>query len=158
MVTLEPMTEAEFQSFLEPLIVEYAQDHVADGQWTQEEALEKSRQEMDELLPEGVATPNHYLFSIVNKAQQKVGVLWFAMRESQGQPAAFVYDVRIDDAFRRQGYGSQAFREMENKVRALGWNKISLHVFGNNHPALEMYKQLGYEATNVLMAKIIDPG
>lgn len=157
MVTLQPMTEAEFQSFIEQLIVGYAQDHVTDGQWTEEEALEKAREETHELLPDGVATPNHYLFTIVNEAQQKVGVLWFAMRESQGKSAAFVYDVQIDEAFRRRGYASQTFREMENRVRALGWSRISLHVFGNNHAAIEMYKKLGYEATNVLMAKTLDP-
>ncbi len=65
-------------------------------------------------------------------------MLWFAMRERQGQRAAFVYEVRIDEAFRRHGYGLQAFHELENKVRALGGNRISLHVFGNNHAALEM--------------------
>lgn len=86
-----------------------------------------------------------------------MGVLWFAPRESQGQPAAFVYDVRIYEAFQCQGYASQAFREMEKQMRAFGWNKISLHVFGNNSPALEMYKQLGYEATNIIMAKTLDP-
>lgn len=151
------MTEAEFQGFIELLIVGYAQEHVADGQWTEEESIEKSRQETHDLLPDGVATPNHYLFTLVNEAQQKVGVLWFAMRESQGQPSAFVYDVRIDEAFQRQGYASQAFREMENRVRALGWNRISLHVFGNNHAARSMYEKLGYETTNVLMAKTLDP-
>ena len=157
MVILQPMTEAELQRFLEPAIIEYAQGHVEDGQWTEEEAIEKSRQEFQNLLPQGAATPNHYLFTLVNEAQQKAGMLWFARRESQGQPTAFVYDVRIDEAFRRQGYASQAFREMENKVRALGWKKISLHVFGNNDAALEMYKKLGYEMTNVLMAKTLDP-
>ncbi len=157
MVTLKPMTEAELQSFLEPAIVEYAQDHVAAGRWTEEEAVEQSRKEFYDLLPDGVATPNHYLFTLMNEAQQKVGVLWFAKRENQGHLAAFVYDVRIDEAFRRQGYASEAFREMENKVRALGWNKISLHVFGNNHAAQEMYKKLGYETTNVSMAKTLDP-
>lgn len=69
MVTLEPMTEAELQSLLEPLIAEHAQGHVLDGQWTPEEALEKSRQEVPGLLSQGVATPNHFLFTIANEAQ-----------------------------------------------------------------------------------------
>lgn len=156
MVILEPMTEAEFQSFLEPTIAGYAQDHVAAGRWAEEEALEKARQEFQALLPDGITTPNNHLFTLVNEAQQKVGVLWFAMQESQGQHAAFVYEVQIDEAFRRHGYGTQAFRELENKVRALGGNKISLHVFGKNHAALDMYTKLGYEATNIVMAKTLD--
>ena len=157
MITLEPMTEAELQNFLEPAIAEYAQGHIDDGQWTEEEALEKSRAEFHGLLPNGVATPHQYLFTLVNESQQRVGVLWFARREQQGQLSAWVYDVRIGEAFRRHGYGSQAFCAMEQKVRELGINKIGLHVFGNNHAAQEMYKKLGYETTNVLMAKTLDP-
>lgn len=156
MLTLKPMTEAELQSYLEPAITEYAYGHVTNGQWVQEEALEKARKEFQELLPEGVNTPNHYLFALVNESQQKVGILWFAMRENREQRTAFVYEVQIDEAFRRHGYGSEAFHDLENKVRALGGNRISLHVFGNNHAAQKMYKKLGYEMTNVLMAKTLD--
>jgi len=157
MVTLQPMTEVELQHFLEPAILEYAQRHVEAGQWTAVEAVEKSRKEFQDLLPQGVATPDHYLFTLVNEVQQQVGMLWFARRESQGQPLAFVYEVRIDEAFRRRGYASQAFRELETKVQELGWNRISLHVFGANHAAIELYKKLGYEMTNVLMAKTLAP-
>ena len=156
MVTLQPMTEAESQHFLEPAILEYARGHVEGGHWTEAEAVEKSRKELQDLLPQGVRTPNHYVFTLVNEAQQQVGMLWFARQESQGHPMAFVYEVRIDEAFRRQGGASQAFREMENTVRALGWNRISLHVFGKNYAALDMYKKLGYEMTNVLMARTLE--
>jgi RimJ/RimL family protein N-acetyltransferase len=156
MVTLRPMTEAELQHFLEPAIQEYAQDHVNAGRWTEDEAVEQSRKEFQDLLPQGMATPDHYLFTLVNEEQQSVGVLWFAKRESQGQPSAYVYEIRIDEAFRRRGYASQAFREMEHKVRELGWNRISLHVFGHNQAALQLYQKLGYETTNVLMAKKLD--
>ncbi|HEU5369826.1 MAG TPA: GNAT family N-acetyltransferase, partial [Ktedonobacterales bacterium] len=65
------------------------------------------------------------------------------------------YDVRIDEAFRRRGYASQAFLELEHKARNLGAARISLHVFGNNHAAIDMYTKLGYEPTNVLMAKTL---
>lgn len=153
MITLRSMTEAEYNDYLEPSIVHYARDHVEAGTWTEEESLEKARKEFQDLLPNGLATPNHYLFTLVNEEQQKVGMLWFALR---GPSTAFVYDVAIDGRFRRLGYGSQAFLEMENKVLALGATRISLHVFGNNQPALNMYKQLGYETTNVLMAKKLD--
>lgn len=153
MVTLEPMTEAEYQNFLEPAIAEYAQNHVQAGQWTAEEAAEKARKEFLDLLPDGVKTPNHYLFTLVNESQQKVGILWFAMR---GPREAFVYDIRIDDAFRRRGYGSQAFHELENKVRTLRGVRIGLHVFGKNHGAIAMYNKLGYEPTNILMAKTLE--
>ncbi|HLV99259.1 MAG TPA: GNAT family N-acetyltransferase [Ktedonobacterales bacterium] len=150
MITLEPMTDAEYQHFLEPAIAEYAQDHMRAGRWTAEEALEEARKEFIGLLPDGVKTPNHYLFTLVNEAQQNVGMLWFAMR---GHGEAFVYDIRVDDAFQRRGYGSEAFLELERRARDLGATKIALHVFGSNRGAIAMYTKLGYEPTNILMAK-----
>jgi len=154
MIALRPMTEAEFQSYLEPAIADYAQEHVKGGRWTEEEALEESRKEYNGLLPNGIATPNQYLYTLVDpERQQNVGMLWVAIRQKPDQCEAFVYDVRIDEAFQRHGYGSQAFRELEHKVRELGASKIALHVFGHNHAAREMYKKLGYEETNVMMAK-----
>jgi GNAT superfamily N-acetyltransferase len=51
MVTLEPMSEAEFESFQGPAVAEYAAGHVADGQWMPSEALEKARKEFQDLLP-----------------------------------------------------------------------------------------------------------
>ena len=157
MLTMKPMTEAEFESYVEPSIADYAEGHVADGQWTPSEALEKARKEFQDLLPQGIHTPDQYLFSLFNDAGQKVGMLWFALRGGEGQGSAWVYDVRIDDAFRRQGYGSAAFVQMEKRVRELGGKKIALHVFGSNHAAREMYEKLGYQTTNVLMARTLEP-
>jgi ribosomal protein S18 acetylase RimI-like enzyme len=153
MITLEPMTEADYQRFLEPAIAEYAQDHDKAGRWTPEESGEQARKEFLALQPDGVKSPNQYLFTLVNEAQQNVGMLWFAMREHH---EAFVYDVRVDEAFQRRGYASEAFRELENKVRALGGVKIGLHVFGVNHAAIDMYTKLGYQPTNILMAKNLE--
>jgi ribosomal protein S18 acetylase RimI-like enzyme len=149
------MTEAEYQAFLEPSIREYAEDHVKDGEWSEEEALEKSRKEFYDLLPQGLETPNHYLFTIVNEEQQNVGMIWFMLRKRQGKLAAFIYDVKVDEPFRRRGYASQAFRELEHKVRELGGSKIALHVFGHNHGAIQLYTKLGYVVTNLHMAKEI---
>nr|BBH87517.1 hypothetical protein KTC_22680 [Thermosporothrix sp. COM3] len=155
MVTLRPMTEAEYQAFLEPSIREYAEDHVKDGEWSEEEALEKSRKEFYDLLPQGLETPNHYLFTIVNEEQQNVGMIWFMLHKRQGKLAAFIYDVKVDEPFRRRGYASQAFRELEHKVREFGGSKIALHVFGHNHGAIQLYTKLGYGVTNLHMAKDI---
>jgi ribosomal protein S18 acetylase RimI-like enzyme len=156
MITLQPMTEAEYQAFLTPAIAEYAQDHVKSGRWTAEEAVEQARKEFHDLLPDGVATPNQYLFTLVNEAQQPAGMLWFALQEQQGARMAFVYDIRIDDAFQRRGYGSEAFRQLENKVQALGGSSIALHVFGHNHAAIAMYQKLGYKPTNIRMVKTLE--
>ncbi|GER92243.1 N-acetyltransferase [Dictyobacter vulcani] len=159
MVILRPMAETEFQAYLEPAIQDYAQNIFENGTLTEAQALERSRQQYGELLPQGLASPRQYLFTLVEpEQQQSVGILWFAIEERPGRaPYAFVYDIRINDAHQRHGYGSQAFQEMEKKVRELGINQIALHVFGSNTGALEMYKKLGYISTDVNMAKTLDP-
>lgn len=156
MVRLVPMTEAEFQAFLEPAIAEYAAEHVKGGRWSQAESLEESRKEYMQLLPDGLRTADQHLFSIRDDAGEKVGMLWFAVREQGGKRTAFIYDVRIDPASQRRGYATQAFQALEPLARDLGLAAISLHVFGHNTAARALYEKVGFETTNVLMSKSLE--
>jgi ribosomal protein S18 acetylase RimI-like enzyme len=155
MVRLETMSEAEFQAFLEPAIAEYAAEHVKSGRWSQEESLQESRKEYMDLLPDGLHTAKQHLFSIRDAAGTRVGMIWFAERERGPDRTAFIYDVRIDPAFQRRGYATQAFHVLETLVHTMGMSAISLHVFGHNTAARALYEKLGFETTNVLMTKPI---
>jgi ribosomal protein S18 acetylase RimI-like enzyme len=154
MVELIPMTEDEFQMFLAYSIQNYAHEHVTGGIWSEEEALQKATDEFQGYLPQGLNTPGHYLTMVVDDALEKsVGILWFAVSEKVGQQQAFVYDIEIFQEYRRQGYGTLAFRELENRARELGVSSIALHVFGHNFGARNLYEKLGYVATNIQMVK-----
>lgn len=156
MTQLVPMTEEQFEQYLSYSIREYAEDHIKGGRWTAENAYEESRKEYQNYLPEGLQTPDHYLYSIYDEQRAKhVGILWFA-RVVRGEPMAFVYDVKIDEAHRRRGYGTQAFQLMEEKARELGLSSIGLHVFGHNKGAYQMYEKLGYVPTDINMRKILE--
>ncbi len=52
MVKLEPIEQEDFDRFLESEIRNYADDHVRNGNWSAEGALEKSRKEFESLLPD----------------------------------------------------------------------------------------------------------
>ena len=154
MVRLEPMTESEFQIYRARLIRDYAADKVRAGTWLAEDSLSRSEQEIDELLPNGLVTPDHYLFSIRDVvAAENVGILWFAVTHWGGKDQAFIYDVEVNSDQRSKGYGSQALIGLEDKVKALGLDRIQLHVFGHNQRARQLYEKLGYEITNINMAK-----
>lgn len=156
MVQLVPMNESEFQAYRESAIAQYVRDHVKAGEWTPGEALRLAEQEYQRLLPEGLASPNQYLFTIEDEMfGTKVGVLWFAVRDEGAGPEAFVYDVRIFEEFRRRHYGTHAFRALESYVRKLGLTTICLHVFGDNLAARTMYEKLGYVTTYALMSKTL---
>jgi RimJ/RimL family protein N-acetyltransferase len=155
MIRLVPMDEADFQAYLAAAIPSYAEEHIAAGRWSREEALNKAEAEYHQLLPEGLATPDQYLYSIEDMAGAKVGMLWFAVERRPAGARAFVYDVEVFEPFRRRGYAEQAFKAMEERVRELGLNTISLHVFGHNHAARALYEKLGYIATNLNMSKTL---
>jgi RimJ/RimL family protein N-acetyltransferase len=158
MVQLVPMSEADLEAYLAYALPDYAQEHVRAGNWPADEALERAQQQFDELLPEGVATEDHYLYTIQEEASAtEVGVLWFMARDWGGRPRAFVLDVRIHEAFRRRGYASQALAALEDRVCALGLTGIVLHVFGHNRPARALYQKLGFVETDLWMAKDLDP-
>jgi RimJ/RimL family protein N-acetyltransferase len=154
MVRLAPMTEIEYQAYLESDIQRYAEEQVKAGNWHPSEALEKSRKEHQQLLPDGLATKDKYLFSVQDQdTGSKVGVIWFAVDYKRLEPLAFIYDFVIDEEFRRRGYGTRALQALEEKAKELGVTKISLHVFGHNHAAKALYEKVGYETTGVYMAK-----
>lgn len=157
MIALVPMTEANFQTYCERAIAEYAKGHVRSGRWSQEEAYEQAHRQYQELLPQGVATPTHYLYTLTDvSTQTPVGILWLALQSQAGKQVAFIYDVAIELAFRRTGYATQAFETLEQQVRALGVQQIRLQVLGHNHEARALYEKLGFVATNVTMAKSLD--
>lgn len=154
MVRLVPMSEDEFRSYLQRSIADYAQDHVKAGNWDAADALQKSEQEFRQLLPDGLASKQQHLFSIEDsETGVKVGLIWFAERAHAARPSAFIYDFLIYEEHRRKGYGGQALLAVEEKVKELGIETIGLHVFAHNQAAIDLYKKIGYQMTDIQMAK-----
>jgi len=154
MVRLVPMTEAEFEVYLAQAVDNYAQEHVTAGNWLFEEAHQKSEQEFKQLLPDGVASKDQYLFSIVEATSGlKIGMLWFAVNHRGLRRTAFIYDFIIDEARRGQGYGRQALAALDEQAAALNIETISLHAFAHNPTAIALYQKMGYAITDVHMSK-----
>ncbi len=155
MVGLRPMTEPEFQAFLERSIPDYARDKIQAGTWAAEEAFEKARQAHASLLPQGLSTPRHLLFTIELDGRP-VGNLWLAVEGSPGRASGFIYDVFVEPPYRRRGVGYAALRLLDAEASRLGARTLSLHVFGFNLAARTLYEKLGYEITDVNMTKNLD--
>ena len=152
------MAQAEFLAFVEETVPAYAADKVACGQWREAEALALSRKELAELLPQGLATPGHHLYTLHDAASgDAVGRLWIAEQARGGATIAYVYDIAVFPAHQRTGHATRAFEALEDKVRSLGLAGIALHVFGHNHGAHALYDKLGYRATNIHMFKDLAP-
>ena len=156
MTILVPMSEVEYAAYIEDAIPGYAHEKVASGQWPEYASLEMARKEFEKLLPQGLATPNNFLYEIrAQDAPASVGMLWFAIQDRSGKRVAYVYDVLIKPEYWRKGHATRAFGAFEEIVQAMGLSGIALHVFGRNTQALALYLKLGYRPTNINLFKHI---
>ncbi len=152
MVKLVPMQQEDFKPYLERGIREYADDHVRNGNWSVEEALERSRKEFEQLLPDGVNSKDQFLYSIVDETtSNKIGLLWVQVKDQK----AFIYDFIIDESFRGKGYGKRALLALDEKLKSMNVESVRLHVFGDNITAQELYKKMGYQITGIHMKKVL---
>jgi len=152
MVKLVPMEQENFKIFLEHGIREYAEDHVRNGNWSAEEALERSKKEFEQLLPDGVNSRDQFLYSIVGETDSnKIGLLWVQVKDQR----AFIYDFFIDEAFRGKGYGKQALIALDKELMSRNVESVALHVFGDNVTAQELYKKMGFQITGIQMKKVL---
>lgn len=152
---LEPMTEAEYEIYLTHLIPDYAKDKVEAGQWDESEALEKSKQSIDSLLPKGSMTDSHLIFTVWD-GDQPVGRTWLHTRLDAPTKAGFIFDIEIDATQRGKGYGRQTMLLLEDKARQFGIQKMELHVFAKNAVAKKLYETLGYETSSSNMVKRLE--
>jgi ribosomal protein S18 acetylase RimI-like enzyme len=152
MSKLIPMTQPEYDEYLKHLIPDYAADNIRAGYWDESEALEKSRQQIGTLLPEGLQTKDHYIFTLVD-GDQVVGMIWMKAELSRAVKSGFIFDVMVNETFRGKGYGKQLMLLIEEKARELDLKSIGLHVFAYNKVAKNLYESLGYEVSSLNMIK-----
>src|SRR5438046_2060834 len=127
------MRAEAYAAYLQSSVGGYAEDNVTSGRWPKEGALERSLAKFEGLLPQGLATPDNYLFEIMAaEGGPTVGFLWLAVQERHAIRGGFVYDVEVKEEFRRQGHAERAFQELHGIAVSLGLPSIGLHVFAHN--------------------------
>jgi ribosomal protein S18 acetylase RimI-like enzyme len=148
-ITLRPMTEDEFTSWRERIGVGYAAAIGPARALTPEQALEQSHKEMSQLLPDGLATEGHLLWSACAADGTVVGDLWIHAR----RPVPFIYDIEVREDQRGHGYGRAIMLAGEEECRQRGFDRLDLNVFGYNTTAIALYDSLGYVVVSQQMRK-----
>ncbi len=157
MIRLVPMTEAEFEPYIEWLSAAYARDQIGAGIWEEDGAYQRAAASLRRELPEGLATPGNYLYRVRDDAvTEPVGQVWLAVNQ-EAEPAAFIMDIEIYAAYQRRGYAQAALQALEDQARALGISKIGLNVHAHNHGAQALYEKQGYAVTEHTMLKRLEP-
>jgi ribosomal protein S18 acetylase RimI-like enzyme len=156
---LSPMRAEAFAPYFDAAIVGYAEDNVLSGRWPEDGAIERSRADFEGSLPQGLETPDNYVFEIKGGDDGHiVGMVWFVVQVRDGLRSAHVCDLEVKAEFRRRGHATRAFLALEPIVAALGLSTIGLHVFGKNLGAQALYAKLGYGVTGINMIKRLDGG
>ena len=145
------LREDEYDAFIARAMAYYVDDMVRAG-IERDVAQAKADKDLPQLLPDGLATPDHFMYAIEHDGRF-AGYLWLCNRDGELGHSLFVYAVEIDDELRGRGLGRAAMVFAEEEAQRLGIAKVALNVFGGNAAARHLYLSLGYEETAVHMEK-----
>lgn len=156
-VQLRPMTPEEHRDWLPWAIEDYAREDVEHELLDPERARANMSAFLESAIPRGPRTAGHRM-SIVEDAAtgERVGFTWWAERELDAGPAAWIYDVHIDEPHRRKGFGRGLMEAVEAQVREAGLTRIELHVWVDNDPATSLYRSTGFVPAGMGMYKQLD--
>jgi ribosomal protein S18 acetylase RimI-like enzyme len=157
MLKLKPMTEDEYAAYKNWLLEDYASDLAENYRMPMGEARASAIKETDATLPQGLATPNHFLYNVLTipgaegDVESHLGYLWIHV-DSQ-RKRCFIYDIFLRAGFRRQGWGRRVLELLETNMKQQGIIRINLNVFANNSIAREFYSKMGYAVTDMHMSR-----
>ncbi|MFY9915521.1 MAG: GNAT family N-acetyltransferase [Nocardioidaceae bacterium] len=147
---LEPMTEAEYAGWRDDSVAGYAQEFVSSGILDVEAAGERAEKDFAQLLPNGLETDNHLLWT-ARVQGEPVGTIWVMLAPERQPPHAFVYALDVDAAHRRRGYGQAIMEAAMQECRDRGIATMGLNVFGHNDTARRLYERLGFRVASTSM-------
>jgi ribosomal protein S18 acetylase RimI-like enzyme len=152
MVRFRDMKADEFTAFRAWSVEDYASSIARNYRIALEDARRSSEGQTAELLPAGLATPNHLFFVLLaDSTAEPVGYLWCQLVPDEKR--AFVYSIVIHEPYRGQGYGRSALTQLEQLLFARGIGRLGLHVFGDNPRAQALYQRFGYRIIGTSMQK-----
>jgi ribosomal protein S18 acetylase RimI-like enzyme len=148
-ITLRPMTDEEFAGWREHTEVGYAAQIGPARALTPEQAIVQARKETAELLPDGLATKEHLIWSACTADGTVVGSLWIRVRK----PVPFIFNIEVSEDQRGHGYGRAIMLAGEEECRQRGFEHLDLNVFSYNTTAVGLYDSLGYVTVAQQMRK-----
>ncbi|WP_437969267.1 GNAT family N-acetyltransferase [Sorangium sp. So ce260] len=151
-VALRPLDVTELDAFVDLVVSSYGDERASAVDARTEDAQRNARSQVEALLPQGLATPDHHLYSVM-EGDALVGHLWIGVTSVDGFRSAFIYDLHLREDARGRGLGRRVMVLAEEAARGLGARDIELHVFAQNTRARRLYESLGYRMTSLSMRK-----
>lgn len=147
-----PMSPLEYSDWRQDAILGYANDLTVSGSHSLAEAMQRSVTQFDELMPDGLDTPDQS-FWIVESGRDPVATIWLIHHRAPDM--SFVCDVEVREAQRGRGYGRGAMLIAERSALAVGDTQLGLNVFGHNQVATNLYTSLGYQVVEQTRSRVM---
>ncbi|HLF23275.1 MAG TPA: GNAT family N-acetyltransferase, partial [Burkholderiales bacterium] len=144
-VRLLPVSEIERRQFVERQIRDYAETKVLAGHWPAADAVDRSRKDIAPLLLDPEKRRAHRLFKAVDPPVGQVGWAWIGPEPLGDEYARWLYQLTVDEAFRRRGYGRAILSAVEPLARDEGATELRLNVFRHNNAARKLYESAKFE-------------
>lgn len=151
-ITFAPMTPAQEQVYLPLVRAEYAAELRASGSFDEDRAEAKASASYASLHEDGE------IYLAAYDGDQWVGVLGYVLKgfddDPTTEPALYVYDLDVLEAYRRRGYGRAILDHAAAIARASGARSVLLTVWEGNDAARRLYEDRGfrYEAHQMRLA------
>jgi len=149
------MQDDDLTAYLRKSIPEYAYDQTQAGNWSAAEAVNRSRAEFDQMLPEGLSTPNTVLANVMLNDNEKIGMVWYYIYPEKPIPTIYLIDLFLFPQFKGKGFEKTLLSGLEQVFKAAGARRIELQIFAHRVDDLKMYIESGFSQTSVLLAKNI---
>lgn len=156
MVTFRTPSHYEFLAFVDYFVPDYAAEIVSNYLLSEEDALEQARRELESSFPDGEKSAGQILLCIVlNEAEKEkhIGYLWY--KPDPQLRSAYINDFYLFPAFRGEGFGSEAMKQLELRLMEEGCKQIKLRVAAGNSQARRVYENNGFNVTGINMNKVL---
>lgn len=153
-IEFQKMTQQEFAKYNRPQLENYAQAIARNFKRPIRGVRIEARKQVKQILKHGLSTRGHYLFNVIQKRTgQTIGHVWIKVEKENEH--AFLYDIVIYRHFRGKSYGKKTLRLIETQLRRMGIKQLGLHVFADNHVAINLYKTRGFRIVSFNMQKAL---
>ena len=141
-IELQPMTAAEFETFLNRNVSRYAQELLITKQTEVEaHAMAEAQGAMNEVLPQGLETPLNYILIARDEDGRAVGEVWCDTTEPD---TVFLNDLYVYTKNRKQGVGAAIVAAVEQIAEKGDFGRIQTHVYHGNKAAAALFAKRGY--------------
>ena len=141
------MSDVEYAEFADLQIEEYARQKARAGDWSAEEALDRSAAEHADLKRDRLRTAGHRFFTAVDDSGRRLGWIWEGPPPPSARPGPrrWLYQITVVERLRGRGFGRGMLDALVARLARDGVDRLELHVFKWNEVAIALYRSAGFE-------------